>query len=220
MQQKLFFISGVGADKRAFSKLRLNATLDQVPIDWLDLQHKNESFESYCDRIIEVYHIEEKDCLIGLSFGGLVAQQIAKVLGNRGIILISSFRNKFDLQPLLTFGLRLKFHRTLPSFRIPILSTFIAYFLNSWQNDSKTVLKEMLKDADFRFLNWCIVQIDKTNLKDSFSSDFLCFGGTNDKLVSQWKGTNHVSIKNGSHFMVYDCADQISDEINRFLLSH
>jgi len=42
--------------------------------------------------------LKKGDLLIGLSFGGLMAQQIAQIVGQDRIILISSFRTKDDLR--------------------------------------------------------------------------------------------------------------------------
>lgn len=215
MSNKLVYISGIGADARAFSNIQIHSDLEHVHADCIALQSTSEPFESYCDRMIQVYDISSEDILVGLSFGGFIAQQMAKVLGNKKVILISSFRNKYDLQPLMIFGLKFKLNKMLPSFRIPLLSDIVAIFLNSWNNDSRAILKEMLKTADFGFINWSIMQIGLINLSDSFSSGFLCFTGANDKVVSDWGRENHVSIEKGSHFMLYDLGEEISKEINR-----
>lgn len=216
MKNKLVYISGIGADKRAFTNLHIKSDASKIHVEWLSLESSNESFESYCNRIVKAYDITEDDTLIGLSFGGLIAQHIAKELGNQKVVLISSFRNKKDLQPLMSLGLRLKLYKALPSFRIPLLSDVIAIFLNSWNSESRIVLKEMLKSADFSFINWSIKQIDRIDLYESFSEEYLCFTGTNDKLVKNWGSPNQISIESGSHFMLFDLAEEISKHINQF----
>ena len=75
----------------------------------------------------------------------------------------------------------------------------------------------MMKDADFRFIKWAIKQIDQIDLLDSFSPEFLAFTGNNDKLVSNWKCQNHITIGGGTHFMVFDHAEEISSGINERL---
>lgn len=212
---KIIFISGIGADKRAFSNLRISNKLEHIYAEWLPLERKNESFESYCNRLILKYEISSEDILIGLSFGGLVSQEIAKKLRNKQVILISSFRNKSDLKPIMYYGLKLKLNRLLPPFRIPIVSDLIAYLLNSGKKESKKVLADMLKVADFRFINWAIRQIDQVDLKSNYKEHYLSFTGTNDKLVSNW--SHKHSIDAGSHFMVFDKAEQISDESNLYI---
>ena len=74
-----FFISGLGADKKAFSKLGDFGT-NKIFIEWLR-NHDNESLHSYCQRLIDQYNIQQGDLLVGLSFGGLIAQQISEIVG-------------------------------------------------------------------------------------------------------------------------------------------
>lgn len=212
---KIAYISGIGADKRAFDRLKIEGSFEHVYMDWIPLNSQNESFDSYCHRLIIAYDIKADDVLIGLSFGGLIAQYIAKLLGNEKVVLLSSFRNKADLQPLFHWGLKLNLYKILPSIRIPILSDLTAFFLNSWSSKSRVVIKEMLKSADFKFINWSIKQIHKIDLISTFNTGYLCLVGNNDKLVSHW--TSLIPLDKGSHFMVYDLAERISEKVNSYL---
>ena len=217
IKKKIICISGIGADRRAFSKLAFGKTMPIVQAEWLTLTDKSETFDRYCDRMIETYEINSQDILIGLSFGGLVSQMIAKKLGNSTVVLISSFRNKNDLKPLMRLGLKFSLHRMLPSFRIPLLTDLVAFFLNSMEIESRKILRSMLKEADFEFIKWAIQQINLVNLKESFSKDYLSFTGTKDLLVSDWDSENHIHIKNGTHFMIYDKAPEINKVIDVFI---
>ena len=75
--KNVYIFSGLGADKRVFQKLDFsycNATF----IEWTaPLRH--ESFEHYASRILsQIKH--ENPILIGLSFGGMMAVEVAKLI--------------------------------------------------------------------------------------------------------------------------------------------
>lgn len=217
MTVRLIFLPGVGADHRAFSKLELTERYPCVFVDWIPLKGRDKTFEAYCKRMTLAYEITSGDTLIGMSFGGLIAQKVAHELGSQKVVLISSFRNRNDLRALMRLGLDLKLHRLLPPLRIPVLSDAIAFILNSSNRESRTVIADMLKSSDFQFISWAINQIDKTDLSDIYRSDFLSFTGDKDKLVSDWESENHLSIRDGQHFMVYDHGEKITNAIKHFL---
>lgn len=75
VNKKIYILSGLGADERVFKKLDL-VPLEPVYLKWIP-PHKNESVESYASRLLS--QITEKNpVLIGLSFGGMMAIEIAK----------------------------------------------------------------------------------------------------------------------------------------------
>jgi hypothetical protein len=74
--KKIYFISGLGADKRIFSFLDLSFC-EPVFVDRIT-PLKNESLQGYALRLGK--NIPGKDpVIIGISFGGMLATEIAKV---------------------------------------------------------------------------------------------------------------------------------------------
>jgi D-arabinose 1-dehydrogenase-like Zn-dependent alcohol dehydrogenase len=82
---KIYGISGLGADKRVFKFLKLDSEL--IPIDWIE-PLKNESIINYSKKLSTKIDQNEKVCLIGVSFGGLVATEISKLINPALTILI------------------------------------------------------------------------------------------------------------------------------------
>ena len=91
---KVYAISGLGADKRVFDYLNLN--FDLIHLDWIK-NLPNESLENYALRISKSIDSSQDFILIGLSFGGLVAVEISKILKPKKVILISSVATKTEL---------------------------------------------------------------------------------------------------------------------------
>lgn len=217
--QRIVFIPGLGADGRAFSRLYgLIETYDVVYANWLGVLHRSEPFDSYVDRMIVEYGIRASDLLVGLSFGGVVAQAIADKLGNEQVVLISSFSSKADLKPFFRFGLNWKLYRLLPSFRVPLVSDVTAFFLNSSKSDSRTLLKEMVKDVDFHFINWAVKQIDYVDMSNQQPSKMISLVGTRDAFVDVKRYLDkHSLIHDGAHFMVFDKSAEVEKEILQFV---
>jgi len=73
----VYFISGLGADERVFQFLDLSE-IEHRFIKW-NVPQKNESLPSYCKRLTEQINVQQEVILIGISFGGMIAQEITKV---------------------------------------------------------------------------------------------------------------------------------------------
>ena len=84
---KFYLIGGLGADERVFECLQLN--VDCKVIKWIK-PYKNEALDSYTLRILPQIEQHEKFALLGVSFGGIVAIEIAKIIKPELLILISS----------------------------------------------------------------------------------------------------------------------------------
>ena len=93
--KKVYFISGLGADKRAFSFLDLSFC-EPVFIEWIKPLHK-ESLQQYALRLKEQIK-EASPTIVGMSFGGMLATEIAKLDATAKIIIISSNKLKMSSQ--------------------------------------------------------------------------------------------------------------------------
>ncbi|HNC31654.1 MAG TPA: alpha/beta hydrolase, partial [Cyclobacteriaceae bacterium] len=87
--KEVYLIPGLGADRRVFQYLNL-AEHSISHISWIE-PLPNESIEQYAGRLTE--QIKSPDpILVGVSFGGMIAVEIAKQIKTNKIILISSAR--------------------------------------------------------------------------------------------------------------------------------
>jgi len=99
--KKVYFISGLGADKRVFSFLDLSFCVP-VFIEWIT-PLKKESLESYALRLSK--NIPEiNPTIVGISFGGMLATEIAKANPDIKAIIISSNKTSAELPNLFRIG--------------------------------------------------------------------------------------------------------------------
>lgn len=213
--QRIFFISGLGANERAFSRIG-EVGCEKIMVKWM-ANEKNETLKEYAERLIKQYEIKSRDLVAGLSFGGLVAQKIAAITGQQKVILISGFRDKNDLRLPFRQALNTGLYRLLPSIRVPYVDSMIANILNSGTADSKTVLREMVRSMDYRLMKWSLEQIANTG--DNTNKDVLLHNiiGDRDRIVRLWRNDTTYVVKGGSHFMVYDRAEEVTNIIRRIL---
>jgi pimeloyl-ACP methyl ester carboxylesterase len=108
----IYFISGLGADERVFQFLNLDE-VDHTFIKWNEPERK-ESLTTYCKKLIKQIDTTKEIILIGVSFGGIIAQEISKIISCRKVIIISSVKTKNEFSWPLRLARKLQIHLIVP----------------------------------------------------------------------------------------------------------
>lgn len=108
---KVYVFSGLGVDRRVFDEVDFG-DLQVEFVDWI-LPEKDEPLQKYALRISGVI-TTESPIFIGLSFGGMVAVEISKIISIRKIILIASAANAKELPVLYRCIGPLNVHKVIP----------------------------------------------------------------------------------------------------------
>ncbi|WP_324026610.1 alpha/beta hydrolase [Maribacter sp. BPC-D8] len=204
---KIYAISGLGADQRVFNHLTLDFEL--IAIDWITPNH-NESIKEYSRRLSEVIVTDVEFCLIGVSFGGLIATEINQILHPKKVILISSAQTKNELRPIYKWVGKSRILKLIPAslFNPP---RFLARYIIGAKNAK--LFYEILDDTDLNFVKWALQEFTTwQNLKQS--ANVVKINGAKDKLIPPRGITKMKLIEGGEHFMIVDKADEISKIIN------
>lgn len=154
----IYFISGLGADERVFQFLHLPG-IEKKFIRWIDPQ-KNETLRSYSLRLINQIEKKNEAILAGISFGGLIAQEIASLIPCKKVILISTVKSESELSLPLRF---IRFTRIDKLFSSRFLKrsnklTADVFFGTRSKQESR-LLHQIIADTDEKFLRWAIDQI-------------------------------------------------------------
>ncbi|MFK8044468.1 MAG: alpha/beta hydrolase [Crocinitomicaceae bacterium] len=205
---KIYTLSGLGADERVFNYLSIEYEL--VTISWIKPLIK-ESIIDYSQRLIDKYDLRNENDfgILGVSFGGLIATEISKILNPIFTILISSAETRDDLNGVIKLAGKSKLIELIPEslFNPP---KPIAHFL--FGTDKKELLNSILDDTDLKFAKWAIRELMNWENQTKLSN-LIKIGGSKDKLLTP-KGKNTIVIEGGEHFMIVDRANEISEIIN------
>ena len=210
---KCFCISGLGADKRAFKFLSINHEL--IHVEWIK-PTKNESISNYSKRLSSQINTNEPFMLLGLSFGGIIACELAKILNPQKVIHISSITNKKHLPLVFRLICAIGIHKIIPAVLMTPPMGLAYWFFGIEKQKNKKLLKEILDDTDKDFLKWAIGRL--LNQEKIYQPENLIrVHGTNDKLLPLIDNSNVMTIKGGGHFMIIEQAAEVSKELNQIL---
>lgn len=204
-EMKLYMIGGLGADERVFKFLKLN--FESQIINWIEPKPK-EKLKEYSNRLLNQIDQDEEFGILGVSFGGIVAIEISKLIKPKKLILISSVETSTQLpRSYIALG-KSQILKLIPNQLIkppkPLLS-----FLFGARN--KHLLKQIIKDTKPEFIRWALnAIINWSNEKTPIEA--IRIHGTKDKLIPL-KG-EAIEVKEGGHFMIVDKAEEISKLVN------
>src|SRR5438046_2285161 len=111
----VYFISGLGADKRAFERLTLPATFSVHFLNWIPHQNK-ETLNAYAKRLSAGIDTTQPYAIVGLSMGGMIASAMSQFLQPQKTILISSVGCSNEFPPLFRLARLTQVHRLIPTF--------------------------------------------------------------------------------------------------------
>jgi pimeloyl-ACP methyl ester carboxylesterase len=196
---KTYFISGLGADRKAFYRLRLPAGYEPVYLDWIAPQ-TNESLKDYAQRFSSLINDKEEFVLIGLSFGGMIASEIARIKTPRKLILLSSVSASHEMPWYFRVAGKMRMQKIIPV-AVYKRATLLNHFMGSRNKNDKALVSSFVKQTDPQFIRWSINAMLKWKQHDRLKGVIHIHGNKDKLLPLRYTNASHT-IKNGRHLMV------------------
>lgn len=210
---KVYVFSGLGVDKRVFSTIDFG-DLEVEFVDWI-IPEKTESLQQYALRISRCIKTE-KPVLIGLSFGGMIAVEISRIMQCSRTILIASATNIKELPALYRVVGFLKIQKLIPTALLKNRNSLADWFFGITSKEEKFLLQGILKDTDPVFLRWALTAVLNWKTKNATENVFHIHGDK-DRIIPLNLVRADYIVKNGGHFMTVNKAEEISAVIKELL---
>ena len=207
---KAYFISGLGADKKAFQKIKLPSGYSPVFLDWIPPE-KNESLTCYATRFFEKIISDEVFVLIGLSFGGMLASEIARIRKPEKTIIISSLASADELPWYFKRAGKIGLHKAIPV-NFFKAATVLNRVVGAGTAEDKAIIYHYIKNASPDFIRWSLDAIVNWNQRERLPGIIHLHGSDDHLLPLKYTHPDYI-IKDGGHLMVFNKAN----EVNRIL---
>lgn len=214
-KMNVYFISGLGADERIFTKLKLDPRLNVHYIKWVRPE-KRETLRHYAARLSQQIDSSQPFQLVGLSFGGVVASEIADVICPQQVTIISSMSTGVPLSRFYQVVMRGLLLSPLASPFLKSANRLTYRYFGAETPELKKLLRQILHDTDSKFMKWALIRMGGWDRKERVENLFHIHG-TADKLIPVVLAKPDLVIEGGGHLMVYAQAEQISKILNERL---
>ena len=211
---KAYFISGLGADKKAFQKIKLPAGYEPVYLDWITPE-KDESLTNYARRFSSLIKNNDAFILIGLSFGGMLASEIARLRNPMKTIIISSIATSNELPWYFKRAGKIGLHKTVPV-KLMTAGTMLKNLMGVGSKEDKAIIYNYAKFADPDLVRWSIHAIVNWNQPDRLPGVVHLHGSHDQMLPVKYTHPDYI-IKDGGHLMIFNKADEVNKILGEVL---
>lgn len=212
---KIYCFSGLGADERAFKYMDLHPH-EVVHVKWLD-PLEDETLESYAKRMGEVVNQDEPFVLMGLSFGGMLAQELSMRMRPRKTLLISTISGKHEQPFRMKISKWFNVYNLIPATYFNRPSAIAFRLFGAKSQGEQELLSEILQDSDPKYIRWALNAIARWN--NTQTVDAFRIHGSDDQLFPLSSVKPDYVVAGGGHLMVISHAKEIEqqllNEINR-----
>jgi len=203
----LYMFPGLGADETIFRRLHLPG-YEIVHIKWIKPLNK-ETLPEYAKRLVYQIRKDTRPVLIGLSFGGMVAQEVAKLVNPALTIIISSLKTEEERPLQLKLAEELRPNRFIPSLLAIRFDFWYRWAFGPLTSKEKTFVKAMARGIHPDFTDWASETAINWKNKE-LVPNVVHIHGDQDNLFPIGYIKDAIVVKGGTHFMVFNKAEEVS----------
>ena len=217
---KIYQISGLGANGNAFRNLKIKDGFEQVNIPWIEPE-KNESLAHYSERMLDKINPTEDFLLMGLSFGGIIVQEMNRLVNPKHTILLSTVKSRDEIPALFRLSSSTNAHKIIPM-KFFTSNHIFSYMMmrKLYYSKKEDQINDIFEFKGANYLRWSINQIVNWKSKDEFMiENFTHIHGNKDIVFPISNIRDCKVIDGGTHIMVMQKPKLVSTEINKILLN-
>ncbi|PKA83931.1 pimeloyl-ACP methyl ester carboxylesterase [Ulvibacter sp. MAR_2010_11] len=207
----VYFVPGMAAGPEIFR----NISLPEEPyalhiLQWL-IPEKKETMLSYAKRMAALV-TEEDSVLIGVSFGGVVVQEMSTFLKLKKLIIISSVKTRAELPRRLKFARRTFFYKLVPTSLVLSAEDLTKFAVGPRSEKRLRLYQEYLHVRDKQYLDWAIQNMVCWNRKMPVDG-VVHIHGDKDIVFPIKHIKNSTIVAGGTHVMIILKGKEISEKI-------
>lgn len=196
----VYFMPGLAANSSIFERISLPIEVfETVLLEW-ELPLDNESLLQYAERISKkVTH--ENPVLIGVSFGGILVQEMAQFLDVRKTIIISSVKSNLEFPTAFKVAKTTKAYKLFPTNLISNIENLALFSFGNKVKKRMELYKKFLSVRDKKYLDWAIEKVilwDRTQIE----KNVIHIHGDSDEVFPIKNIQKCIVVKGGTHIMI------------------
>jgi alpha/beta superfamily hydrolase len=208
---------GMAASSTIFERIHLpDAIFEMHLLEW-EIPNPGESLTVYAQRIAQkVTH--EDPILIGVSFGGILVQEMKQFLHPKKLIIISSVKSNAEFPRRFKLAKTTKAYKLIPTTLFENIEMLVKFsFGSSIVKQRLALYEKFLAVRDKRYLDWAIEQIinwDRTVI----DNEIIHIHGDADEVFPPKYIKEFIPVKGGTHIMILSKYRWLNDNLPKILL--
>lgn len=197
----VYFVPGMAANTKIFEYIKLpKSEYEMHFLEWM-LPLEDESLTDYALRMVKkITH--KNPILFGVSFGGILVQEMSKFVNTKKIVVVSSVLHENEFPKRMKFVKITKAYKLFPTKVFSDVEKLAKYALGETASSRVDLYKKYMSVSDKTYLDWAIEQILNWKQEQKLEN-IIHIHGSHDRVfpIECIKG-EVIRVKNGTHVMI------------------
>ena len=211
----VYLMPGMSANSLIFEKIKFPENFKLHKLDWIN-PDIDESIENYAKRLSEKI-VHKNPVLIGVSFGGILVQEISKIIKVNKLIIISSIKCNKEMPSHMKFGKITKSYKLLPVKWINDFESLISFVLGPKIKKRVDLYRKYLSVRDENYLSWSLREMIEWKQSKPLKN-IIHIHGTKDLVFPTLYIKNFIEVPRGDHAMILKRAEWINQNLPKMII--
>ena len=212
----VYLMPGLAASTAIFERIVLPENDFEIHLLEWEIPLGKESLADYAKRIAAKIK-QPNPVLIGVSFGGILVQEMAKYIDVRKVIIISSVKSNLEFPRRLKIAKTTKAYKLIPMSLILNIESLAKFSFGEKVNQRLKLYERFLSVRDIGYLNWAVEQVvlwDRTVVDEGV----IHIHGDMDDVFPIKNIKNCTVVKGGTHVMILNKYKWLNENLPTIIL--
>lgn len=213
----VYFMPGMAASSAIFERIRLpEEQFEMHLLDWL-LPLPQENLQEYAARVAKgIKH--ENPVLVGVSFGGVLVQEMSEIVQAKKTIIISSVKCNAEFPRRMKFAKRTKAYKIIPTGMMQDISFLSKFsFAHKKIRQRLKLYEKFMNMRDKSYLDWALEQIIFWD-RETPDEKVVHIHGDLDEVFPPKYIKNYIPISGGTHIMIINKYKWLNENLPGIIL--
>lgn len=210
-QITVYFIPGMAAGPEIFRNIKLPEEKYCVEVlEWL-IPSRNETLQDYAKRMAD--RVKEPEAiLVGISFGGVVVQEMAQFLDLKKLVIISSAKTRYELPRRMRIAGFTKAYKLIPTSAVLSAEDLTKFSIGPKSKKRLRLYQEYLNVRDKNYLDWALQKMVTWDRLTEVQG-VVHIQGDKDTVFPIKYIKKSIIISGGTHIMILNRGREISKKL-------
>lgn len=214
----VYLMPGLAAGPQIFEHIRLpEDRFELVHLEWM-LPEPGMCLSEYAREMAKKVH-HPNPVLIGVSFGGMLVQEMAGFLNPSRVIIVSSIKCRKEMPRRLLLARYTKLHKLLPTSLLDNVEVLARYAFGDPVKKRLKLYERYLAVRDKQYLDWAIDQIVHWQ-RETPVHGIVHIHGDRDAVFPYSHIGPCTTVKGGTHTMIIHRARWFNERLPAIILSN
>lgn len=213
----VYFMPGLAASPAIFEKISLpKDQFEMVFLEW-QIPLDNELLTDYAKRIAQMVTLPNP-VLVGVSFGGILVQEMAQYLKPRKVIIISSVRSNTEFPRRMKVTKLLRAYKLIPNDVVNKVERLARLSSSQFVKQRMKLYDKFLSVRDDRYFQWAIRNVILWERTQIDPKVVHIHGDADEVFPMKYIKDCHV-IKGGTHIMILNKFRWLNEHLPKIILA-